>query len=55
MYLSNWGELSPDVDGGGFPSYFVSRKNYNKFCEYKNMYIINEGKNKLSEKILISK
>jgi len=26
MYLSNGGEPSPDGNGGGSPSYFVSRK-----------------------------
>lgn len=26
MYLSNWGEASPNGEGWGSPSYFISRK-----------------------------
>jgi hypothetical protein len=37
MYISNGGKSSPD--GGGFPSYFVSRRRFmDKSCEYQNMY-----------------
>ncbi|MDR3595642.1 hypothetical protein [Clostridium sp.] len=28
MYLSNGGEPSPDGNGGGSPSYFVSRRKF---------------------------
>ena len=40
MHLSNGGEPNPDGTGAGSPSYIVRKKIVDKFCKYKDFYII---------------